>query len=46
MPQSSAATNGVRSASMPKVAVNTSRASLAELIKRTNQTTVRITDKS
>ncbi len=37
---------GVRTAPMTKAAVNTSRASLAELIKRTNQTAVRITAKS
>jgi len=46
MSQLPSATNGVRTAAMPKVAVNTTRASLAELIKRTNQTSVRITDKS
>jgi PHD/YefM family antitoxin component YafN of YafNO toxin-antitoxin module len=31
---------------MTKVAVSTSRASLAELIKRTNETSVRITEQS
>jgi hypothetical protein len=36
---------GVRTAPMPKDKVTTSRASLAELIKRTNQTSVRITAK-
>jgi hypothetical protein len=36
---------GVRTAPMPKDTVTTSRASLAELIKRTNQTLVRITTK-
>ena len=46
MNQQATETGGVRTAPMPKVAVNTSRASLAELIKRTNQTSVRITDKS
>ena len=34
---------GVRSANMPKKTASATRASLAELIKRTNQTTVRIT---
>jgi hypothetical protein len=38
--------SGVRTAPMPKDNVNTSRASLAELIKRTNETSVRITAKS
>jgi hypothetical protein len=33
---------GVQSAAMPKVTTTTSRASLVELIKRTNQTPVRI----
>ena len=37
--------NGVRTAAMPKVAVKTTRASLVELIKRTNQTSLRITAK-
>jgi hypothetical protein len=37
--------NGVRSAAMPKTAVKATRAALVELIKRTNQTTVRITAK-
>jgi hypothetical protein len=38
-------TNGVRTAPMPKDSITTSRTSLAELIKRTNQTSVRITAK-
>ena len=46
MTEQSLETTGVRTAPMPKVAVSTSRASLAELIKRTNQTSVRITDKN
>ncbi len=46
MTQQSNNTSGVRTAPMTKVAVSTSRASLAELIKRTNQTAVRITAKS
>ena len=37
--------SGIRSAKMPKVTVNSTRAALAELIKRTNQTPVRITDR-
>jgi hypothetical protein len=37
--------NGVRTAAMPKAAVKTTRAALVELIKRTNQTSVRITAK-
>jgi hypothetical protein len=46
MSQTTTSSNvGVRSAPMTKVAFNASRASLAELIKRTNQTTVRITAK-
>ena len=36
---------GIRSATMPKVTANATRAALAELIKRTNQTPVRITDR-
>jgi hypothetical protein len=36
---------GVRSAAMPKASVKTTRAALVELIKRTNQTSVRITAK-
>jgi hypothetical protein len=44
-PNSTANANGVRSAAMPKHAGTSSRASLAELIKRTNQTAVRITAK-
>ena len=36
---------GIRSAKMPKVTINATRAALAELIKRTNQTPVRITDR-
>jgi hypothetical protein len=46
MNQQSIASDGVRTAPMPKLPVNTSRASLAELIKRTNQTSVRITAKN
>ncbi len=46
MPKESNNTTGVRTAPMNKAAVNTSCASLAELIKRTNQTSVRITAKS
>jgi hypothetical protein len=45
MNEPSSNANGVRTAAMPKVAVKTTRASLAELIKRTNQTSVRITAK-
>lgn len=36
---------GIRSAKMPKVTASATRAALAELIKRTNQTPVRITDR-
>jgi hypothetical protein len=36
---------GIRSAKMPKVTAGATRAALAELIKRTNQTPVRITDR-
>jgi len=36
---------GVRSADMPKQPAGATRASLAALIKRTNQTTVRITSR-
>jgi hypothetical protein len=36
-------TSGVQTAAMPKLPANTTRVSLAELIKRTNQTPVRIT---
>jgi hypothetical protein len=45
MSQQATNSAGVRTAPMPKDAVTTSRASLAELIKRTNQTSVRITAK-
>jgi len=34
---------GVRKAEMPKITVTVTRVSLAELIKRTNQTPLRIT---
>jgi hypothetical protein len=44
--ESARTTPGIRSAKMPRVTVQTSRAALAELIKRTNQTPVRITDRS
>ena len=37
---------GIRSAKMPKVTAAATRTALAELIKRTNQTPVRITDRS
>jgi hypothetical protein len=37
--------SGIRSAKMPKITANATRAALAELIKRTNQTPVRITDR-
>ena len=46
MTEPSKGESGVRTAPMPKDAVNSSRASLAELIKRTNETSVRITAKS
>ena len=46
MNEQTTSATGVRTATMPKVPVNTSRASLAELIKRTNQTAVRITANS
>jgi hypothetical protein len=45
MSQETKTEGGVRTAPMTKAPVNTSRASLAELIKRTNQTVVRITAK-
>jgi hypothetical protein len=45
MSQEAKTDGGVRTAPMTKAPVNTSRASLAELIKRTNQTAVRITVK-
>jgi hypothetical protein len=45
MNQETKAAGGVRTAPMTKAPVNSSRASLAELIKRTNQTVVRITAK-
>jgi hypothetical protein len=45
MSQQTSNASGVRTAPMPKDSVGTSRASLAELIKRTNQTSVRITAK-
>jgi hypothetical protein len=43
--QNAATSTGIRSAKMPKVTANATRAALAELIKRTNQTPVRITDR-
>jgi hypothetical protein len=46
MSQQTNNTSGVRTAPMTRANVNASRAYLAELIKRTNQTTVRITTKN
>jgi hypothetical protein len=46
MSQQTTNPTGIRAAPMPKNAANTTRASLAELIKRTNQTSVRITAKN
>jgi hypothetical protein len=46
MSQPKDATAGVQTAAMPKAPTNISRAALAELIKRTNQTPVRITAQS
>jgi hypothetical protein len=43
--QPTAPNSGIRSAKMPKVTASATRAALAELIKRTNQTPVRITDR-
>jgi hypothetical protein len=45
MNETTKAEGGVRTTPMTKAPVNTSRATLAELIKRTNQTVVRITAK-
>lgn len=44
--QSARTAPGIRSAKMPKVTIQATRAALAELIKRTNQTPVRITDRT
>ena len=38
--------SGVQTAAMPKATVHSTRAALAELIKRTNQTPVRIKTES
>jgi hypothetical protein len=46
MAQSNNAAAGVQTASMPPAPTNISRAALAELIKRTNQSPVRITVQS
>jgi hypothetical protein len=45
MSQETKADGGVRTTPMTKAPANTTRATLAELIKRTNQTVVRITAK-
>jgi hypothetical protein len=46
MNQESNAQTGVQTAPMPKTAAKLTRAALVELIKRTNQTPVRITAES
>jgi hypothetical protein len=46
MTQQANATAGVQTAAMLKAPVNISRAALAELIKRTNQSPVKITAQS
>ena len=46
MAQPKNATAGVQTAPMPKAPASISRAALVELIKRTNQTPVRITAQS